>query len=224
MSSLVGGAADKFGNRYELWWTVSELIRMLHGKSERIRIEDPGRTKAEFVVLCAGRRILHQAKRSHPTGKWSLASLASGDDQLLQGIFAALQGNDDRFVFVSGSQAEELDTLAERARQAASLDEFKTTFIDGKEQRKRFDKLNQYWNNADDATAYGLLQRIEVRTIDEHSLEQHIKESLFALFLADPDAVASKLRCIALDSVHKTITRDELIARLAKSGYTLPPV
>lgn len=221
MSSLAGGAADKLGNRYELWWTVSELVRMLHGKSESIRIEDPGLTKAEFVVVSAGRRVLHQAKRSHPNGKWSLTSLASSDVQLLQGMFTELLGNDARFVFVSGSQAEELDTLAERAQQAASFEEFETTFIGGKKQRDSFDRLRQYWNNADAATAYGLLQRIEVRTISEPDLEEKVKWALPALFLADSDAVASELRCIALDSVHKTITRDELIARLVKRGYTL---
>ena len=29
---LTGGAADKLGNRYELWWTVAQLERMLHGE------------------------------------------------------------------------------------------------------------------------------------------------------------------------------------------------
>ncbi|MEI7901659.1 MAG: hypothetical protein WCK89_15510 [bacterium] len=222
MSSLAGGAADKLGNRYELWWTVSELVRMLHGNSESIRIEDPGVTKAEFVVVSEGRRVLHQTKRSHQSGKWSLALLASSDIRLLQGMFDELtRNNDARFVFVSGSQAEELDTLSNRARQAANLKEFEAKFIGGKNQRNKFDRLRQHWNNTDTATAYGLLQRIEVRTISEPDLEEKVKWALPALFLADSEAVASELRCIALDSVHKTITRDELIARLAERGYAL---
>jgi len=60
---LPGGSADKFGNRYELWWTVSQLVRMLHGQAESIRIEDSGVTKAEFVVSSGGQRLFHQAKR-----------------------------------------------------------------------------------------------------------------------------------------------------------------
>ena len=64
---LPGGPSDKFGNRYELWWTVSQLVRMLHGQAESIRIEDPGLTKAEFLIVSQGRRELHQAKRSHPS-------------------------------------------------------------------------------------------------------------------------------------------------------------
>ena len=47
--TLPGGPADKLGNRYEKWWTVSEGVRMLHGDAEAIRIEAPGVEKAEFV-------------------------------------------------------------------------------------------------------------------------------------------------------------------------------
>jgi hypothetical protein len=47
--SLPGGPSGKFGNLYELWWTVLQFLRMLHGKAESIRIEPPGVTKAEFV-------------------------------------------------------------------------------------------------------------------------------------------------------------------------------
>src|SRR5260221_4983973 len=113
---LSGGAADKLGNRFEVWWTVAQLQRMLHGEIESIRVEDPGVEKAEFVAHIGPHRELHQAKRSHPSGKWSLASLAGDDVQLLQAMHAQLLGNDDRFVFVSRSDAGELAELIERAR------------------------------------------------------------------------------------------------------------
>lgn len=41
--TLPGGPADKLGNRYEKWWTLSEFVRMLRGCTDAIRIEDPGR-------------------------------------------------------------------------------------------------------------------------------------------------------------------------------------
>ena len=50
---------------------------MLGGETEAIRIEDLGVDKAEFVVTTGARRELHQAKCSHPSGKWSLASAQS---------------------------------------------------------------------------------------------------------------------------------------------------
>lgn len=109
---LPGGSSDKFGNLYELWWTVLQFLRMLHGKVESIRIETPGVEKAEFVLISSGRKEFHQAKRSNPDGKWSLSSLASSNVELLQTIFAELSGNDARFVFVSGSDAPELKELA----------------------------------------------------------------------------------------------------------------
>ena len=43
--TLPGGPADKLGNRYETWWTVSECVRLLRGGTDTIRIEDPGGRK-----------------------------------------------------------------------------------------------------------------------------------------------------------------------------------
>jgi hypothetical protein len=219
MSALPGGAADKLGNRFELMWTVSELVHMLRGDAENIRIESPGVIKAEFVVTSAGRKVLHQAKRSHPSGKWTLAALAN--DGLLHAIFDQLQGNDARFVFVSGSKAEELHTLVERAQQSANLEEFESHFISGKEQRANFESLKLCWDGTDSATTYDVLRRIEVRVSDEWGLENAIDWGLRALFLTDQQAIASELRALAQDSVHKTITRDGLISHLAGLGYHL---
>ena len=58
--TLPGGPAEKLGNRYEKWWTLSELVRMLGGETEAIRIEELGVDKAEFVVTTGARRELHQ--------------------------------------------------------------------------------------------------------------------------------------------------------------------
>lgn len=221
MSALAGGAADKLGNRYELWWTVSELVRMLHGQSESIRIEDPGVTKAEFVVMSAGHKILHQAKRSHPNAKWSLTALGSSDAQILQGVFDQLVGNDALFIFVSGSHAEELDALAERAKRSESLQEFEARFIGDTKNTENFKRLKNFWRSADSATAYGVLRRIEVRTTSENDIREKVNWALPALFFANPETVASSMLRIAQDSVLKTITREALIAELASQGYVL---
>ncbi|MCM2356603.1 MAG: hypothetical protein NDI77_00465 [Geobacteraceae bacterium] len=217
--SLPGGPADKLGNRYELWWTVSQLVRMLHGQAESIRIEDPGVTKAEFVIVSQGRRELHQAKRSHQDGKWSLSSLAGAG--ILEAIFTQLSGNDGRFTFVSSSDARELAELADRARQAESPAEFESPFLDAKEIKADFEKLKTNWSNTDLTTAYGILRRIEVRTIDERSLEEQVQLGLRSLFLQDTDAISAELRRIAEDSIHRTITRDQLVTQLGERGFRL---
>ena len=218
---LPGGPSDKFGNRYELSWTVSQFVRMLHGQVESIRIEDPGVTKAEFVVTSGGTRELHQAKRSHPDGKWTLASLAASDVNLLQAISVELSGNSERFVFVSSSDAPELRELSERARQAESASEFETQFLAAKVQETNFEKLRKYWGNTNATSAYDVLRRIEVRTMDQASLDEQLRWGLRALFLSDPQSASAELRRIAEDSVHQTLTRDLLVQRMATRGYKL---
>ena len=216
--TLPGGPANKLGNRYEKWWTVSEYIRMLHGETEAIRIEDPGVEKAEFVVMAGSRREFHQVKRSHPNGKWSLAAL--GSDGLLRAIGDSLAGNDDRFVFVSGSDARELAELCESARDAESVEEFDSVFLAAQERRQSFEKLLRNWR-CDAPTAIERLRRIEVRTIGEHDLEDKVRWGVRTLFLGNPDKVLSELRTIVEDSVHRTITRQNLVEALSRRGYRM---
>lgn len=218
--TLPGGPADKLGNRYEKWWTVSEFVRMLHGETEAIHIEPSSVEveKVEFVVTVGSRRELHQVKRSHPSGKWSLAML--GADGLLQAIGEQLAGNDDRFVFVSGSDARELSELCEAASHAESTEEFKRDFLAAKGRKKRFKKLLDYWE-CDLATAVERLRRIEVRTIGERQLERQVQWGVQAVFLADSSRVLPELLKIVEDSLYHTITRQELVEELSRRGYRL---
>ena len=218
--TLPGGPADKLGNRYEKWWTVSECVRMLRGDTEVIRIEDPGVEKAEFVVMAGPRRELHQVKRSHPNGKWSLAALAS--DGLLQAIGDALAGNDDRFVFVSGSEAPELADLCEAAADdAESTEEFEHAFLAAEGKKRSFERLHDRYWKCDVPTVIERLQRIEIRTIGERDLKDKVRWGAQALFLGDPGKVLSELRAIVEDSVHRTITRQALAYELSRRGYPM---
>ena len=220
--TLSGGPANKLGNRYEKWWTVSECVRMLHptpyGDTKAIHIEPPGVEKAEFVVTVGSWRELHQAKRSHPNGKWSLTALAS--DGLLQAIGNALAGNDDRFVFVSGSEARELDELSKSASKAKSEEEFERVFLAARKRKRLFERLLRYWKCAA-STAVERLKRIDVRTIDERGLEDNVRWGVQALFLADSSQVLAELRAIVEDSVHRTITRQGLVEALCRRGYRM---
>ena len=215
---LPGGPSSKFGNRYELWWTVSQLVRIINKEAESIRIENPTIDKAEFVITAEGRQEFHQAKRSHPSGKWNLSFLQS----LLQTMFEQLSANNNaHFVFVSGSDTPELRELTERATNARNPQEFESAFVSSQSQREAFKKLKDYWHSADTATAYAMLQRIKVRTIDESGLEEHVRGSLPALFLNRPDEVCDALRSFAEDSIHKYIDREELISYLQSKGFSL---
>ena len=217
---LPGGSSDKFGNRYEHWWTVWQLIRIIDGEAASIRMEEPTADKAEFVITVGNQEELHQAKRSHPNGKWSLSSL--GGDGLLQAIFSQLSKNSNiRFIFVSGSDAPELRELTERAVSAENLEEFESVFVSAENHKKALNTLKGFWRDTDTATTYEILQRIEVRTIDERGLEEQVQEALLVRFLTKPYEVCDTLRSIVEDSIHQTIDHESLTSILQGRGFTL---
>ena len=211
---LPGGAADKSGNRYEQWWTVSQFVRIIKGEADSIRIEDPTVDKAEFVITVGDQRELHQTKRSNPSGKWSLSALHG----LLQTMFDELANDKARFIFVSGSDAPELRELTERAREAKNVEEFKSVFVSAQSQRDAFQQLKGIWN-ADTATAYAILKRIKVRTIDERGIEDQVRASLSAQFLAKPNDICDALRSLSQDSIHQHINRECLISHLQSRSF-----
>ena len=137
---LPGGPASKIGHRYETWWTVYQLLRILQGETRELRIEPPGIDPAEFVVTTARHREYHQVKRSHPNSKWSFASLRS----FLRSVFEMLSGNEHRFVFVSGSEARELSELCYAAHRANTVREFESIFLASDKRRKTFKDLCRY--------------------------------------------------------------------------------
>lgn len=217
---IPGGSADKIGNRYEQWWTVAQFVRIINGEAESIRIEDLTVEKAEFVITAGGYREFHQTKRSHLTGKWSL-SKRSPICQLLQTMFKQLStSTNTRFIFVSTSDAPELRELTERARDAKDLKEFESEFVSAESQKQNFNTFKGFGND-DAATAYEILRRIKVRTIDERGIEDQVRGSLSALFLTKPDNVCDALRSFAQDAIHRVVNRDRLISYLQDKGFTL---
>ena len=216
--TLPGGPAAKFGDRYEAWWTLSQFLRMLGGETEAIRIEDPGTDKAEFVVTAGSNRELHQARRSHQSGKWSLSALQS--DGLLREMGRRLAGNSDQFVFVSGSDARELADLCSAARDAQSYVEFEQQFLRARGRRRNFDKVSGCWG-CDPLAAYERLQRIAVHTIDERELKTKVNLAVQVLYLNEQAAIVAELRTIIADSVHCIWTRKALLQKLEARGHQM---
>ena len=218
--TLRGGAAEKHSHHYEDAWTIWQLVRMLHGQAESIRIEDPGLDKVEFRVETGGLQELHQAKRQHPRGKWTIRGLG---ESLIRAIGDHLRGNRNRFVFVSGSDAPQLRSLCEAARDAESETEFRTLFLESQERKRGFEQLIGWWH-CNIPTAIDFLQRIEVHTIDQRELEDKVRGAMPALFLARADTAVAVLGKIIDDSVHRTWIRPELVDRLTEMGYPLRKV
>lgn len=217
---LPGGPANKFGNHYEQCWTIRQMLSLIDGQVTSIRIEDPTADKAEFVITAGSHQEIHQTKRSHPSGKWSLSALGSNQYQLLQAIFRQLsETSNTRFIFVSSSDAPELRELTERARNALNLEEFVSVFVDAKGLKNSFVKLKGFWNNTDTTLAYEVLQRIEVRTIDETGIKDEIRSRISARFLTDQDKIYDALSNFVNDSIHQHITPDDLKSYLDNKGF-----
>lgn len=218
---LPGGPADKLGNRYELWWTTLQVLNVLQGQWDSIRVEVPGNEKVEFELVCDHTRAFHQAKMSAPGGKWSLAELASPSIGVLQSVADYLKWPDNRYVFVSSSDSRELAELSDRSRASASVNEFSKVFTSGRQLQQQLSRLQKCWNNCDLATARDYLCRIEVRVIDERSLKEQAMLGAQILFLAPPAKVCSEIRTLIVDSVHRTLTREAIVEHLKQAGYVL---
>ena len=218
--TLPGGPAAKLGNRYEKLWTLSELVRLLRGDTDSLRIEVPGLDGAEFVVHAGAQKEFHQVKRSHPSGKWSIATLASAG--VLASISHLPRDDHHRFVFASGSDAPELRSLCEAATDAKSIDEFRRDFLAAEIRAGTHKRLLREWD-LDDQAVWEILRRIDVRTIDDHELEMKVALGLAPLF-DDADRAQDKLSAIIDDAVHRTIERKELIRDLRESRLPLRQV
>ena len=219
--TLPGGPAAKLGHRYERWWTLSELVRMLRDKTESLRLEPPGEDDVEFIVKAGGTQEYHQAKRSHPSGKWSVATLASAG--VLASMGKRLIGNCHRFVFVSGSDARELADLCEGAADAESFEEFGERFLRAKQRASSYKKVLNKWD-CDGRDAWDVLRRIDVRTTSEHELATKVDYGLSALFLGNADDLRTYLATIVDNAVHRTIERTALLGQLEQAGFLLRKV
>src|SRR5688572_25893389 len=109
---LPGGAADKFGNRYEGRWTVHCMTRVLRDTARSIHLEPPGDEweKIEFWLdLRSGAREFHQVKRQRAESYWTIAALKT--EGVLGAFWERTREPTARFVFVSMDSAGEIREL-----------------------------------------------------------------------------------------------------------------
>jgi len=209
---LPGGAADKFGNRYEGLWTVACMIEVMNESADSIRLEPPGEEGegAEFWLRKKDICEYHQVKRQHgASGHWTIAELES--KKVLSHFWGKLSQSIAYCVFISSHAAFQLDELADRARRAASWQEFYREFLNAEkskisEQLKNFQELCRRWHNCLEIEAYEALKRIQVKTVDEDTLRTIVESRLAALVEGNPGTVTDILAQYALAKVHYELT------------------
>ncbi len=218
MSMLTGGRADKYGNDYENWWMVRQLIRLIEGEIETICIEDPRVEKAECLITSQDGDELHQNKRSRASGSWTLSKLGQNGEKILEAIFRQLIGNTRTFHFVSGSDAPELKALSEQARLVSTVKEFEEYVISVETHEKTYQALSDEWGSPSVHVAFCVLTRIFVRVLDEAAILDQINSGLRALFLSGHSTIRTALREVVSDRVGDTLTCKELRRHLTDSG------
>jgi hypothetical protein len=208
---LSGGAADKFGNRYEGRWTVFCMMDVMDDRADSIRLEPPGAEGEgiEFWVRRGDKREYHQVKRQHSaSGRWTLAGLEH--EHVLAHFLDKLDDPKATCIFVSSHAAYQLEELADRARRAASWEEFEQVFVKGDVQCRAFTDLCHRWGDCPGQDAFDLLKRVHVETVGEHTLRTFVESRLAALVEGDSATVADILAQLALDAVHQELTAHDI--------------
>lgn len=218
---MTGGRADKLGNRYEEWWMVLQLIRLVDDDIESICIEDPSVDKSECLIACKSGEELHQNKRSRSSGSWTLNQLGEKNEKILSAIFTQLEGSTRKFYFVSGSDAPELKALSDQARITKSLADFENQVLTVEKHKKDFDQLKTEWGSPENCVFLDVLKRIFVRVLDEEAILDQIASRLRSLFLTNPNSIRSTLREFVLDRIGETLLGNELRTELTNQGHRL---
>ena len=207
---LTGGPAEKFGNRYEGRWTVACLLDVLDERSDSMRLEppEPEDQGFEFWVTKQGIREYHQVKRQHPSGHWTLPTLAK--EGVLTNFITRLQDPSVRCRFVSGNSAGQLEELSDRARRSASWEEFNETFLSADQSRKDFNRVRDSHPDLPEHEIYERLKRVHTEAISESFLLTTLTSRVSTLVDGDAPTVVDVLAEMASDAVHHKLTAHDI--------------
>ena len=217
---LLGGAAEKFGNRYEGHWTVACLLDVMDEKVDSIRLEPPGPEEQgfEFWITEHGIREYHQVKRQHFNGHWTLHTLTA--EGVLTNFTTRLQDPLVRCAFVSTNSAGQLDELSDRARRSASWEEFDEQFLRGVQSRKDFNLVRNALPDLPEHETYERLKRVRVETISESFLLTTIQSRASTLVNGDPATIVDVLAEMASERTHHELTAHDIWNHLESRGFS----
>ncbi len=217
---LAGGAAEKFGNRYEGRWTVQCMLDVMDEKADSIRLEPPGPEGQgfEFWTTKQGIREYHQVKRQRFKGNWTLNAL-KGEGVLTNFTAKLLADPMVHCVFVSAISAGQLAELSDRARDSTSWEEFNAIFLSADDMRTNFDIVHKSHPSLSKPAIYEQLKRVHVRTLDESSLRTMIESRAETLVDDDAATVVDVLAELASDRTHHILTALDIWNHLDSRGF-----
>ena len=213
VTSIPGGAADKAGNRYEHRWVVLRISEMLETKVSRIHLEPPGRggTGIELTVESDGVTWGEQTKNT--AGNWTINKLTR------EGVLDAIKiqiGLGRSFRFISSAPADDLDTLADRARRCEFFAEYVEALGDGR--LAHLTDVATAWQVPEN-DAWLSLKRVEAEHLPADALERIVATTLQRLYGGDPDSIVGELRNFCEEHVHQAFTAPAVSAHLESKGF-----
>jgi hypothetical protein len=217
---LPGGAADKIGNRFEMWWTALCLIDILDERAESIFVEPTFESGdgIDFILVRKGISERHQVKRQTTKGLgWSTASLRAVG--VLHNIPSKITGDHNEFHFVSTMGAPVLSELSENSRQATDLSSFKNKFLAASKRQEGWNEFCAEFPGCGELDCYETLRMLHVDTVSEELLRRQVLARVSALVDGPDRTIANELVCFALDSVNTRLTADQLLAHLHEVGF-----
>lgn len=216
-TAVGGGVADKWGNRYEGWWTVwFGVVPVLRGEFGAICVERPDAAGEGVEFRLDGRQPegpdeAHQCKRHRDTS-WTVHAL---DVEKVLAPLGRHLGEGVRAVFVSGTPSI-LRGMAVKA--SLPVEEWSASLNDREESAR--DELIKVWG----VTAEEVHRRLgclTVRTIDDVTLRVAVIEALASVVEGNPEEALLWLGDFLLDHLMVPLRARQLWDFLHSKGF--PP-
>lgn len=211
-----GGASDKYGNRYEGYWTVDCIIEVLDNRADLIYLEPQGIEGIEFYLKKNDTIIYYQVKRQNTMGKWTLSKLEN--EKILSNFHDKLIDPNSVCYFISSYASHEIYELTDGARKQKTFQKFNARLSESKPLKKSFKDLCGYWK-CSEQEAFECLKRLHFRTIDEESLIERVQFKLYPLVEGDSATVVDILAQYALKSVTEELSSYEIWKHLKNRGH-----
>lgn len=210
---MPGGAANRAGIAYENLWIVFRVAQMLEGTVSALRLEPPGRagTGIELTVVVDGVEWGEQTKDTQRN--WTITRLIR--EGVLGDAKVQIADLGRCFRFVASSAANDLGTLANRARKCESFAEFGGAI--GSDLRDRLAEVAREWD-VSETDAWPLLRKVEVQQVSVDALRLNVDSKLRLLYGDDPDRVMDVVLKFCEQHIHETVTAPQVSAHLESAG------
>lgn len=215
---MPGGAADKYGNRFEGGWTIHCIVELLRERTEALELEPPGEAGVgvEFVVHRGDEREHHQVKSGRSHGQWTINRLSA--EGVLEDIRRKLTGDPGcTFVLITEAPADQVHLLCARAKESSSLADFESRL--SQELTTAWQRLTAIWDGLTADESRVLLTRVRDIQWNEEALRTLLTTELESLIQGPPDTTGPVLIQYALDRLSGKVIASDVWTHLRSKGF-----